>query len=83
MHRKRTNRAPIVVFSLIASLILILLPYLPTISAAEVDLKPGDVIGPDNWQRVPGMSAGENLLNRIKQGYTFKIKRGQMPSEFQ
>jgi uncharacterized protein DUF1329 len=41
--------------------------------AAEVDLKPGDTIGPHNWQRVEGM-VGENLLNRIKQGYTFKIK---------
>ena len=69
---------------MIASLILILLPYLPTISAAEVDLKPGDVIGPDNWQRVQGM-VGENLLNRIKQGYTFKIKQGRavgIPIEF-
>ena len=41
--------------------------------AAEVDLKPGDPIGPNNWQKVQGM-VGENLLNRIKQGYTLKIK---------
>src|SRR6266436_5230979 len=40
---------------------------------AEIDLKPGDTIGPNNWQKVQGM-VGENLLNRIKQGYTFKIK---------
>ncbi|HXL08796.1 MAG TPA: DUF1329 domain-containing protein, partial [Candidatus Bathyarchaeia archaeon] len=39
---------------------------------AEIDLKPG-AIGPNNWQKVQGM-VGENLLNRIKQGYTFKIK---------
>lgn len=41
--------------------------------AVEVDLKPGDTIGPQNWQRVQGM-VGENVLNRIKQGYTFQIK---------
>jgi Protein of unknown function (DUF1329) len=41
--------------------------------AAEPDLKPGDTIGPENWPKVRGM-VGENLLNRIKQGYTFKIK---------
>jgi hypothetical protein len=29
--------------------------------AAEVDLKPGDTIGPHNWQKVQGM-VGENLL---------------------
>jgi len=44
--------------------------------AVEVDLKPGDTIGPDNWQRVQGM-VGENLLNRIKQGYTLKIKESK------
>jgi Protein of unknown function (DUF1329) len=44
--------------------------------AAEVDLKPGDTIGPHNWQRVEGM-VGENLLNRIKQGYTFKIRESR------
>ena len=52
--------------------------------AAEVDLKPGDTIGPQNWQRVQGM-VGENLLNRIKQGYTFKIKESRPrrdPKEF-
>jgi hypothetical protein len=41
--------------------------------ANDGDLKPGDTIGPHNWQRVQGM-VGENLLNRITQGYTFKIK---------
>ena len=45
-------------------------------SAADADLKPGDVIGPHNWQRVQGM-VGENLLNRIKGGYTFKIKESR------
>jgi hypothetical protein len=43
------------------------------LSAADVDLKRGDTIGPDNWQRVQGM-VGENLLQRIKRGYTVKIK---------
>ncbi len=40
---------------------------------ADADLKPGDIIGPQNWQKVQGM-VGENLLNRIKAGYTFQIK---------
>jgi hypothetical protein len=41
--------------------------------AAEPDLKPGDTIGPQTWERVKGM-VGENLLHRIKRGYTFQIK---------
>jgi hypothetical protein len=45
--------------------------------ANDVDIKPGDTIGPHNWQRVQGM-VGENLLNRIKQGYTFKIEQPRM-----
>ena len=44
--------------------------------ANEGDMKPGDTVGPHNWQRVQGM-VGENFLNRIKQGYTFKIRRNQ------
>jgi Protein of unknown function (DUF1329) len=39
----------------------------------DIALKPGDTIGPHNWQKVQGM-VGENFLNRIKGGYTFKIK---------
>src|SRR5262245_36220304 len=42
-------------------------------AASEADLKPGDTIGPENWEKVKGM-VGENLLSRIKQGYSFKIK---------
>lgn len=41
--------------------------------AADADLKPGDTIGPQNWQRAQGM-VGENLLNRIKAGYSIQIK---------
>jgi len=41
--------------------------------AAEVDLKPGDTIGPQNWKKVEDM-VGPNLLNRIKAGYSFQIK---------
>jgi Protein of unknown function (DUF1329) len=44
--------------------------------ANDVDLKPGDTIGSHNWQRVQGM-VGENLSNRIKQGYTLKIKESK------
>ena len=52
--------------------------------AEQTDLKPGDIIGPHNWQRVEGM-VGDNLLRRIKQGYTFKIKQGHsvgIPKEY-
>ena len=52
--------------------------------AAEPDLKPGDTIGPQNWERVKGM-VGENLLNRIKRGYSFQIKNDRSigpPREF-
>ncbi|MGH7773295.1 MAG: DUF1329 domain-containing protein [Candidatus Binatia bacterium] len=59
--------------------------YFPTsVSAAGADLKPGDTIGPHNWESVKGM-VGENLLNRIKQGYTFKVKepkRYKLPREY-
>lgn len=41
--------------------------------AADADLKPGDTIGPNNWQRIQGM-VGENFLNRIKAGHTIQIK---------
>jgi Protein of unknown function (DUF1329) len=52
--------------------------------AAEVDLKPGDTIGPENWWKAQGM-VGENVLNRIKQGYSFKIKEPKnlkLPREY-
>jgi hypothetical protein len=45
-------------------------------AASEADLKPGDTIGPENWEKVKGM-VGENLLSRIKQGYSFKIKEAK------
>jgi hypothetical protein len=41
--------------------------------AADAELKPGDTIGPNNWQRIEGM-VGENFLNRIKKGHTIQIK---------
>jgi hypothetical protein len=58
-------------------IVVALLGFSATIVHAQpTDLKPGDVIGPHNWQRVQGM-VGENLLNRIKDGYTFKIKESR------
>jgi uncharacterized protein YxjI len=55
-------------------LYIVMLLFSPAItSAAEADLKPGDTIGPKNWQRIEGM-VGENLLNRVKGGYTIQIK---------
>lgn len=45
-----------------------------SLRAAEPDLKPGDKIGPNNWQRIQGM-VGENFLNRVKAGHTIEIKQ--------
>ena len=42
-------------------------------NAADAELKPGDTIGPNNWQRIEGM-VGENFLNRVKKGHTIQIK---------
>ncbi|HXG53648.1 MAG TPA: DUF1329 domain-containing protein [candidate division Zixibacteria bacterium] len=45
---------------------------------------PGDVIGPHNWSRVQGL-VGENLLNRIRSGYTLRIKHPRkyaVPAEY-
>lgn len=53
-------------------------------AASEADLKPGDTIGPENWEKVKGM-VGENLLSRIKQGYTLRIKESRpmgVPKEY-
>ncbi len=55
------------------SLFLIFILFSPKSYGADADLKPGEAIGPQNWQKVQGM-VGENLLNRIKAGYTFQIK---------
>jgi hypothetical protein len=52
---------------------LALFAFAPTAEGAEADLKPGDTIGPQNWQRIQGM-VGENFLNRIKAGHTIQIK---------
>jgi uncharacterized protein YxjI len=55
-------------------LCMIMLLCVPALTAAaDADLKPGDTIGPQNWQRIQGM-IGENLLNRVKGGYTIQIK---------
>lgn len=45
----------------------------PAANAADAELKPGDTIGPNNWQRIEGM-VGENFLNRIKKGHSIQIK---------
>jgi hypothetical protein len=48
-------------------------------SAAEAELKPGETVGPQSWQRIQGM-VGENFLNRVKGGYTFQIKEHKVYS---
>jgi hypothetical protein len=75
---------PLLLIALLVPIVIIPNLYPQSLSASESDLKPGDTIGPHNWERVKGM-VGENLLNRIKQGYTFKIKQGRVvgtPKEF-
>jgi hypothetical protein len=65
-------------------LIFVLFSFSALPVAAEVDLKPGDTVGPNNWQRVERM-VGENLLSRIKQGYTLTIKESRslaVPKEY-
>ena len=37
----------------------------------------GETIGPQNWQKIQGM-VGENLLSRIKAGYTIQIKASKV-----
>jgi Protein of unknown function (DUF1329) len=66
------------------AILLTLLAISSHCSASEADLKPGDTIGPENWEKAKGM-VGENLLNRIKQGYSFKIKEPKnfkLPKEY-
>ena len=55
--------------------LLFMLCLLPAANliAADADLKPGDTIGANNWQRIQGMVV-ENFLNRIKAGHTIQIK---------
>ena len=53
--------------------IVMLLTFPAIATAAEADLQPGETIGPKNWQRIEGM-VGENLLSRVKAGYTIQIK---------
>jgi Protein of unknown function (DUF1329) len=69
----------------ICGLALCLLLFCPLVLfATAADPKPGDTIGPDTWQKVHGM-VGENLLQRIKHGYTFKIKESRvlkLPKEY-
>src|SRR5437016_8672026 len=85
MKLNRGRPAPVLLFLLTFWFLPISFPgFALRLWAVEVDLKPGDTIGPHNWQRVQGM-VGENLLNRIKQGYTFKIKESRPrrdPKEF-
>ena len=68
----------------IRTAIFFLLVNFSLAAANDAELKPGDTIGPENWEKAKGM-VGENLLNRIKQGYTLRIKPGRsigVPKEF-
>src|SRR5262245_47938954 len=84
---KLNRRHPVPVLLFLLTLWFLLISFLGvarSLWAAEVDLKPGDTIGPHNWSRVQGM-VGEHLLNRIKQGYTFKIRESgnvKWPKEY-
>ena len=70
-------------FTIRAAIFFLLLSFSRAM-ANDVELKPGDTIGPQNWWKAQGM-VGENLLNRIKQGYTLQIKQGRsvgVPKEY-
>ena len=68
----RIPRTPRMVFA--AVLTIFVASSLPSSSlAADAELKPGDTIGPNNWQRIQGM-VGDNFLNRVKAGHTLQIK---------
>ena len=54
-----------------------LLGFTTVAAAAEADLKVGETIGPQNWQKIQGM-VGENLLSRIKAGHTIQIKASKV-----
>lgn len=62
--------------SLALATVIALLTAASPCHAQQSELKPGDIVGPHNWQLVKGM-VGENLLQRIKHGYTFTIKQGR------
>jgi hypothetical protein len=82
MNIDRSSRAP--VLPVVLTFWVLFCSFANDLRAAEVDLKPGDTVGPENWEKVKGM-VGENLLNRIKQGYTFRIKQGRLigfPKEY-
>lgn len=55
------------------AILLVCLALLSEAKAADIDLKPGDTIGPDNWQKIQGM-VGEHFLSRIKAGQKIQIK---------
>ena len=67
-------RIPRIVFA--AILIIFVALSLPSSSpAADTELKSGDTIGPNNWQRIQGM-VGDNFLNRIKAGQDLSPYKG-------
>jgi hypothetical protein len=57
---------------LIAACIALFFPALAS-RGDESGPKPGDTVGPHNWQVVRGM-VGENFLRRMKGGYSFQVK---------
>lgn len=73
MITKRSSRTELAAWRFFLVLSFLLLSFLK-VTAAQVDLKPGETIGPSNWQKVQGM-VGEDMLNRIKAGYTLQIKK--------
>jgi hypothetical protein len=70
-HKSKTSRHISGLLSVVLAMALVSPCY-----SQQIELKPGDAIGPQNWQVVKDM-VGENLLHRIKQGYSFRIKQGR------
>jgi hypothetical protein len=70
-------------FCVRTAIFCLLLNFSPA-TANDVELKPGDTIGPENWEKAKSM-VGENLLNRIRQGYILRIKQARsigVPKEY-
>jgi hypothetical protein len=68
----------------IFALLLLLLMQPSGILRAESHIKPGETIGPRNWEKVKDMLPA-NLLKRLQQGWTIRIKQPyvyQPPKEF-
>ena len=74
VNRQSSIVSRLKIYALRSALCALLLS--PAFDVKAQDLKPGDTIGPNNWQKIKDM-VGPNFLERVKQGYTFQIKESK------